>query len=207
MIHILRLLAPAFLSAALLVSCIGAEEEVPAPKPRGYFRIDMPEKTYKKYDTSCPYAFEHPWYSIMLPVEEKNTDPCWMNLQFPGFKATLHLSYKEVHNNIDTLLENMWELTEKHSSVAGGMRDSIIRNDSTQVYGMVYELAGNAASQMQFFVTDSSRHFVRGALYFFSRPNKDSIAPVYDFLRKDIYHLIETFHWKEVPSTSNRNSQ
>ncbi|TND08746.1 MAG: gliding motility proteinGldD [Bacteroidetes bacterium] len=184
----------------VLFSCIGEDEEIAAPKPRGYFRIDMPEKTYKRYDTTCPYTFEHPWYSVMITPKEGPAESCWKNLEFPGFKATIHISYKQVHNNLDTLLDNVWELTEKHSSVAAGLRDSTIRNSNDKVYGMVFELAGNAASQMQFYLTDSTDHFLRGALYFFAEPNKDSIAPVYDFIREDVYHLISTFRWKDKPA-------
>lgn len=206
-----RLLLPFCLLAGMLLLSLGAciDDEAPpaAPKPRGYFRIDMPEKRYERFDTTCPYSFERPWYSVMVPYEAQSPgdlpEPYWYNLEIPGFKATVHLSYKEVHNNLDTIIDNVWELTEKHSSVAQGVFDSTIKRPDAKVYGLVFELAGDAASQVQFYLTDSTKHFVRGALYFFAEPNKDSIAPVLTFLKKDIYHLIETFKWKDAPDVEH----
>lgn len=196
---------PVFFFLLLLVTGFSAciEDEAPpaVPKPRGFYRIDLPEKKYTVFDTICPYTFEHPWYSVMDPSPDPKAEPCWYNLEFPGFHATIHLSYKDVHKNIDTLIDNVWELTEKHNTVASGYRDSTISRPDAKVYGLVFELHGNAASQVQFYLTDSTNHFIRGALYFMAKPNKDSLAPSLDFLKKDIYHLIETLRWKDRPVT------
>jgi gliding motility-associated lipoprotein GldD len=195
---------PVFFLLLFLVSgfsaCIDDEAPPATPKPRGYYRIDMPEKKYTVFNSDCPYEFELPWYSAMRNPQGTRNEPCWYNLDFPGFRATVHLSYKAVHNNIDTLIDNVWELTEKHNTIASGYRDSLIKRPDANVYGLVFELSGNAASQMQFYVTDSTTHFIRGALYFMVKPNKDSLAPSLDFLKKDIYHLIETMHWKDQPA-------
>jgi len=186
-------------SLGCFVSCIDDEEQPPAPRPRGYFRIDLPEKNYTRFDTStCPYTFEYPRYAGMVIPRQGRMEPCWYNLEMPGFKATIHLSYKAVNGNLDTLINNAWELTEKHASVAAGYRDTAIKRPEADVYGLVFELAGDAASQVQFYLTDSTDHFLRGALYFFAAPNKDSLAPVLKFIKQDVYHLIETFKWKDA---------
>lgn len=182
--------------SAGLFSCAGDEDEIITPKPRGYFRITFPERGYVIYDSVCPFKFEMPVYSKMEKDAGVHAEPCWMNLQFPQFNGTLHLSYKPVENNLQQYLEDTYTLASKHQIKASGIGEQVFNNDSLKIYGLLYEIQGNAASAVQFYLTDSSKHFLRGALYFNSVPNIDSIAPVIDFIKQDIFHLIETFEWK-----------
>lgn len=187
---------------AFFASCVHDEDDdaVFAPKPRGYCRIDFPKKAYKLYDSVCPYTFEIPVYSFIDHDRHMGAEPCWLNVNFPQFRAKLHLSYKEVNNNLDTYLTDSRDFAIKHQVKATGLDESPIIRDSAKVYGLVYDISGNTASSIQFYVTDSTRHFMRGALYFDAVPNIDSTKIVVDFLRQDILHMIKTFRWKAVPA-------
>ena len=187
----------------LLASCLSLsscgpddDDETIAPKPRAYFRLSLPEKKYVKYDSTCPFTFEMPVYAKMGKDDNSGAEPCWLNLNFPSLNGTLHLSYKEVNGNINAYLEDTYTLASKHTVKASGIEEQVIIRDSSKVYGLIYNIGGNAASSVQFFLTDSTNHFLRGALYFNSVPNTDSIKPVVDFVRKDILHMIGTFEWK-----------
>jgi len=202
------LILPALLSTAFLASCENDDEETIAPKPRGFFRITFPEKTYSKYDSSCPFKFDIPSYSFVENDKHLNAEPCWLNLEFPSLNATLHLSYKKIANNLQTYIENTYTLAAKHQIKASSIQEQLVENDTAKVYGLIYEIGGNAASRIQFFLTDSTQHFIRGSLYFNAVPNNDSLKPALDFVRKDIYQLIKSFEWKntsaEKPSTTNK---
>lgn len=180
------------------------DDEVFIPKPKGFPRIDFPEKTYKLYDSLCPYSFEIPTYSFISNDKHKGADPCWINVNFPKYNAQIHLSYKTVNNNLDTFLNDCRDFAIKHQVKSTGIDETIIVRDSAQVYGLVYDIAGNTASNVQFYLTDSTHHFMRGALYFNSVPNIDSLKIVVDFLRKDIVHLIQTFEWKGIESKNGK---
>lgn len=180
-----------------LTSC-GGDDDTIAPKPRAYYRLDFPEKKYVLYDSACPFTFEVPAYAKVIPDAANASEPCWMNLEFPSFKGTLYLSYKAVNGNMDTLMEHSYRFATAHQIKASGIEEQLIEKDSLKVYGLLYNIGGNAASSVQFFLTDSSKHFIRGSLYFNAVPNIDSIKPVVDFIRKDVYHMIETFQWKDV---------
>ncbi len=173
------------------------EDEVYSPKPKGYPRIDFPEKRYRAYDSLCPYTFEIPTYARMVPDRHKGAEPCWLNLEFPKFNATIHLSYKAVNNNIAVYLEDSHNFANRHQIKATGMDEIAILRDSAKVYGLLFDIAGNTASSLQFYLTDSSKHFLRGALYFNSVPNADSMKIVVDFIKKDVLHLVNTTAWKK----------
>lgn len=168
------------------------------PKPMGYFRIDLPDKNYVVFDSTFPYSFEYPDYAKIQPNRNPNTEPFWINLYFPPFKGTLHLSYKKVNGNLNEYLEDTRTMVMKHIPKASAIENREYINDEAKVYGLTYTISGvSAASPYQFYLTDSTKNFVRGALYFNVVPNNDSLAPVIDFIKKDIDHLIETFEWKE----------
>ena len=137
---------------------------------------------------------------LLLMENDKNyrAESCWLNLEFPSLNGTLHLTYHPLNGDINEYLEETNELASKHQIKASGIEEKLVFRDSSKVYGLIYEIGGNAASSIQFFLTDSTKHFIRGALYFNVAPNTDSIAPVVDFVRKDIYHMIETFEWKNA---------
>jgi gliding motility-associated lipoprotein GldD len=166
------------------------------PKPRGYFRIDFPEKSYVTYDSDCPYVFSYPSFASVTRDEGRNTQPCWINIDFPGYRGRLHISYMEVGGNLMEYMEDSRKLAFKHTVKADAIDERMFINNENKVYGILYDIKGNSASSLQFFLTDSSSHFFRGALYFSVHPDKDSLAPVIDYFREDILHLIETFAWK-----------
>jgi len=188
-----NILALAFIVGFLLSAC----NENYTPKPRGYFRIDLPEHEYIAFDTTFPYAFEYPVYAEINPDPFAPEEPYWLNIDFPEFKGRIHISYKTVDGNLVEYLEDSRQFVMKHIPKASAINDSLILDRERKLYGLVYYIEGmGAASPCQFFITDSTRHFVRGALYFDVVPNNDSLAPVIDFLQKDIEHILSTFHWK-----------
>lgn len=182
-----------------LATMLGSCGNDPVPKPRGYFRIELPEHSYRNFDTTVPYRFEYPEYANITGDPHSPEEPFWINVNFPDFKGKLHLSYKEIKgDNLVDYLEDSRRFVLKHIPKASSIEDSLIIRRKDRIFGLLYEIhGGNAASPVQFFVTDSSHHFVRGALYFNVRPNNDSLRPVIDFLKDDINHMINTFQWKE----------
>lgn len=182
-------------SIVLTLASCNSEDDF-TPKPSGYFRITFPEKKYQKYDTICPFTFDYPVYAVVSPDKERLSEPCWLNIDFPEFKGRIHFSYKPINNNLNVYLDDAYELVSKHKVKASGIEEIEIKNDTAKVYGLAYTIKGNAASSLQFFITDSTSHFVRGALYFNAAPNGDSIAPVVDFISKDVYRFLNTFRWK-----------
>lgn len=166
------------------------------PKPRGYFRIDFPEKKYQTYNSDCPYTFDYPVYASIESDIEVNSEPCWINIDFPKYNGKVHISYKTVDNNINLLLEDAYTLAYKHTVKADAIEEYLINKPDSKVYGILYDIEGNAASSVQFFLTDSTENFLRGALYFRTTIDKDSLAPVIDFFRDDILYFIDSFEWK-----------
>ncbi len=169
------------------------------PKPRGYFRIALPEKKYVLLDSIYPYSFEYPATAVItndpLSPQEKN----WINIEMPAFHGRIHISYKPLSDkkSLATYTEDTRTLALKHMSKSSGIRQIAINDPKRRVYGLVYEINGlGAASPYQFYLTDSTSHFMRGSLYFDVIPNNDSLAPVIDFVKTDIQHLFETINWK-----------
>ncbi len=171
--------------------------DTPTPKPAGYFRIDLPKREYRLLDSIFPYSFEYPVYAKISKDIHAPAEANWINIDFPRFKGRLHLSYKQVSNNLGTYTEDAHSLVMKHIPKASAIEEIRIENKERRVYGLIYNIQGaGAASPYQFYVTDSTRHFLRGALYFSVIPNNDSLAPVIDFIKGDIQHLLETIKWK-----------
>ncbi len=171
-------------------------------KERGYYRIELPKKNYQQFnEPSFPYTFEYPVYSNVISdstfFDEKAENPYWINIDFPQFDGELHLSYKEIgRNKFDTLVDDAFKLAYKqHTSQASAIQP-IKFELPNNVSGIYFTLKGNAATANQFFATDSTKHFLRGALYFNVPPNEDSLRPVNNFLREDMQHLINTLRWK-----------
>ncbi len=166
------------------------------PKPHGYFRIDFPEKTYHHYESATlPYKFDIPDYSVVMPDNERLAEPYWINLVIAAHKAELHISYKKVQNNLAKLMEDSRTLAYKHSIKADAINEKVFVNPEKKVSGTIYLIDGNAASPVQFYLTDSTKNFLRGALYIREVPNIDSLRPVIDFLTPDVIHLIESTEW------------
>ncbi len=170
-----------------------------SPKPRSYFRIALPQKKYVLLDSIYPYTFEYPQYARIMADENSKAEPNWINLDFPQYKGALHLSYKTVKNDssLYQYFEDSRNFANKHIAKANDIEPIAISDNAHSVYGVIYDITGvGVASTYQFCVTDSVKHFMRGALYFNLAPNNDSLAPVIDFIKKDIDHLIKTLRWK-----------
>jgi len=185
-----------------IVSAISCKE-IPVPKPKGFFRIDMPERKYttfsavKNSDYNLPFSFEYPAFGKLNFNEEFENEKGWVNIEFPAYKASLYLTYKEINRNFDELMEQTYNMNIKtHISRADAVGEIQFINDSAKVYGILYDLKGNVATAVQFYMTDSTKHFLRGSLYFQATPNADSLEPVVNYFREDIITLIETLKWE-----------
>ena len=188
-------------------------------KKTGYFKIDFPEHKYQLFSNpDFPYQFEYPVYANIVKdstfFDRNPENPFWINVDFPQFDARIFLSYKIIggkaiikvaqpngsekdsitYNNFDRLRNDAFTLTNKNNVVASSIKDSLFIT-SNKVTGIFFSVAGNAATASQFFVTDTSHNFLRGALYFNATPNADSLAPVQQYLKEDMLHLINTFKW------------
>ena len=170
------------------------------PKPRGYYRIDFPQHVYRAFNRpEFPYSFEYPVYGNIIRdtafFGDKPENPFWINIDFPRFHARIYISYKQVNGNYDKLREDAYKMTYKHTYKASSIEDSLI-STPLGVHGIFFNVGGNAATAKQFFVSDSTKHFLRGALYFDTAPNSDSLSIVNTFLQEDMYRLINTLRWK-----------
>lgn len=189
-----------FLSCILFTLCCAAcNNESYAPKPRGYFQIKFPKKEYLSYNNGCPFTFDYPKYANIQPDKERDAGTCWNNLNFPQFNARLHLTYYDVSSQKEYygLVEDARTLAFKHTVKANAIDQKLINYPEKKLYGIYYAIEGNTASSVQFFLTDSAKHYFRGALYFNERPQYDSIAPVVSFIKQDIDRMITTFNWKK----------
>lgn len=174
-----------------LTSC--GDEAV--PKPRAFLALDYPEANYRSVQLNCPYSFEKNDLSNISPARGNN--PCWLNLDYKLLNATVFITYQRVNGNIDSLLMDAQRLPLQHTIKADFIEGDIYTNPANKTYGMFYEVDGDAASQAQFYVTDSVRHFLTGSLYFNKKPNFDSIMPAAAYLKNDMKHLMETLQWQD----------
>ena len=166
------------------------------PKPYGFFRIDLPDNTYQSFSAAdYPYAFEFSRLAEIRPKQEPG-ERYWMDIFYPRFDARIHCSYKPVEHNLRKLSADAQDFVFKHAGKATAIPEQGYENPDERVYGVYYELKGNTASPYQFYLTDSTTHFFRAAVYFNCSPNQDSLAPVIEYLRTDIQTLIETFRWQ-----------
>lgn len=188
----------------LLIACCftSCNTNYTVNKKRGFFKIDFPEKKYRLYDEpGYPYSFEYPVYASVIKdstfFDSKAENDWWINIDFPQFSGRVFISYKEIgKNNFDSLLNDAYTLSYKqHTYKASSIEPTPFRTPNN-IDGVYFSLTGNTATANQFFVTDSLKHFLRGALYFDATPNEDSLSVVNDFLKKDLEHLINTLKWK-----------
>ncbi len=176
------------LFTVVLIAC--GEETLPKPKP--YLKLQYPQKSYQRIDTTCPYSFE---ISNMAHVSFK--DNCWSSITYPQLKATIHITYRDIDNNFDEILKEVEKLTFEHTVKADVIDAMPYENFEKKVFGKVYNIEGNVASNIQFSITDSTNHVLAGALYFYALPNYDSIIPAIKYIEKDIIHLVETVEWNK----------
>jgi gliding motility-associated lipoprotein GldD len=193
-----------YLIFLVILASVYSCREVTIPRPKGYFRIDLPPRNYITFNNTIPgvvnlpLSFEYPSYGKISFDTGRRSLSGWFNIDFPSYKARIYLTYMNIRNNLDTLLEKTYLMNVKnHISKADAINEQVINNPGQHVYGILYDLKGNTATAVQFFVTDSTEHFFRGSLYFSAEPNPDSLAPVIEFFREDIIHMIETLKWKD----------
>jgi gliding motility-associated lipoprotein GldD len=179
-----------FALLAVLFSVFSCKDDV-FPKPSSYLRLDYPEAKYVNFENECPFAFE--MNSEAVIKGEKN---CGYTISYPKMKATIYLTYKPVNSDINKLLRDAQKLTYEHVIKADDILEQPYLNPSKKVYGMFYQVDGNAATNSQFYVTDSIKHFVTGSVYFYAKPNYDSIMPAASYVRNDMQRLMETLKWK-----------
>jgi len=162
------------------------------PKPKSYLALNYPKSNYNELlNQKFPFSFE---YNKIAKVEEISNSS--YKVSYPYMKATIYLNYYEVNKNLDSLLNDAYKLPYKHIVKAIEIPERIFINKNEKVYGTLFSVIGNAASQFQFFLTDSSRNFLVGSLYFYSKPNYDSLYPAIKYIEKDISHLFNTLKWK-----------
>lgn len=170
----------------LFTSC---KDEV-LPKPPSQLRLDYPIAHYAAFENHCPFTFNMNEDAVIK--EEKD---CGFTISYPKMKATIYLTYKPVNGNIDKLLRDAQKLTYEHVIKADDILEQPYINPNKKVYGMFYKVSGNAATNAQFYATDSVKHFITGSVYFYAKPNFDSIMPAADYIRNDMQTLMETLKW------------
>jgi len=192
---------PKRLLLVLIIMLVFACNSPYIPKQQGYFKIPLPDKQYVPFnDPSYPYTFEYPAYARIVKdttfFDSIPENPYWINIDFPQFASRIYMSYKTIGKyKLEQLVNDAYKMTNKHTIKASGIDDSLI-HPVNNVAGIFYKVEGDVATANQFFVTDSTHNFLRGALYFDATPNEDSLRPVNDFLVADMKHLINTFRWK-----------
>lgn len=181
------------------VSCESDEVDY-YPKPMGFLRIDFPEREVNMYNSDCSYGFEIPDYFEVIDKQGE----CNKDIAINRFNASLFLTYIPMDTNLNMNVEYSRKLVYDHSIKADEIQEAVVKNESSNSYGMKYNIVGNAASPFQFYLTDSVDHFLRGALYFNVSPNYDSLKPSLDYIIQDIDHLIETVHWTSPKTDSSK---
>ena len=170
----------------------------PVPKPKGFLRLEYPQAEYIETEIDLPFTFEK--NSLASRIKKVKTDDenrsFGINIDYPSLKGTIYLTYiKVTEDNLIPLIRDSQNLTQEHTQKADVIEGDFYENKDRRVFGMFYEIGGNAASQSQFYVTDSVNHFLNGSLYFYTKPNYDSILPAADYLKKDIKHIMESLKW------------
>ncbi|BDD06098.1 gliding motility lipoprotein GldD [Aureibacter tunicatorum] len=187
----------------IMINACGSKDYY--PKPKGYNRIELPEHAYKHMPDTLPYKFEISNQAQLIKDSSWNTQPYWTILSYPEHKAMVEFTYYPVNDDekfLRSIITDAYTLTSKHQVKASAIEESIVQTPNGKT-ASISELEGEVPSQVQFFVTDSSKHFLRGALYFQTSTKNDSLAPVINYIKKDILHLLNTLQWKEEYATTS----
>jgi gliding motility-associated lipoprotein GldD len=190
-------LTAALVLVMLTVLASGCSDD-PIPKPRGYFRIDLPATDSMRVEGNCPFTAEIPSYGHLVKGHGDGTqsgEACWTDLVFPGQRAAVHMTWRHIQDDLPELINDAHEFKAKHEAMASRIRSEVVLRDSVRVFGTLFDVDGNVASPMVFYLTDSVDNFLYGALYFDVRPNADSLAPVTDRIRADIRRFARTLRW------------
>lgn len=175
-----------------LFSLFACNDSAYLPKPKAQLNLDYPEATYTAIENSCPYTFEMNSMANFELLEN-----CESKVAYAKMKATIYLSYRSIENNLDSLLSDAYQMPSKHIIKASEIPEKVFVNPENRAYGTLFRIVGEAASQAQFFLTDSVDHFLVGSLYFYTRPNYDSILPAARYVEQDMMKLMESLTWKE----------
>ncbi len=177
----------------LIFGLLGCESNV-QPKQKAFLALEYQSPSYQLIKSDCPFQFE---INQIAKIETpQNFDPCSFNIRYPKLGATIFFTYKPIHNNLKSLLTDAQKLPLKHTIKADAIEADIYTNDVAKTYGNFYEVEGDAASQAQFYLTDSLQHFVTGSIYFKTAPNYDSILPAASYIKNDLKHIVESMRWK-----------
>lgn len=182
----------------LIVICVSCGNDSFIPKPKAFLRLDYPKPLYKEINIGLPFTFEKNSISKNIGIIKSSRDKKTLGFEvaYPTIKATVFLTYKKIDStNLHLFINDAQNITQSHARKAEGIKPFEYENFTNKVYGMFYEVDGNVASQAQFYVTDSINHFLTGSLYFYVKPNYDSILPAADYLKKDMQHIMETLKW------------
>lgn len=186
-------MAMAMSSVLLLGSC----EKTFLPKPLGYNRLDLPAPAYQPLPDTLPYHFEYSVHARLLDDTSFVNERYWIELYYPLMRSNVHITYKRINHQpgrLEEFLDDAYTLTAKHQIKAYAIEEVITKTDKGQT-AVIAELEGEVPSQFQFTITDSTENFLRGALYFNTRVNNDSLQPAIEYMKKDIMHMINTFDW------------
>ncbi len=182
---------PIYILALICITLLSCGEDT-LPKPKALLSLDYPKPSYTSTHSPCSYSFQNNTIGDVIFQEN-----CNAVIEYPRLNGTLFLTYRAVNNNINSLLQDAQKLTYEHTRKADNILEEKYINDQNKVFGMFYDVSGNAASQSQFYVTDSTKHFITGSIYFNAKPNYDSIFPAAAYLKNDIRHLMETITWSK----------
>lgn len=180
----------------VLSACRQANPE--APKPLGYFRLDLPERQYSRVDTTLPFTFEQSDRTKLVITQHAHGN-CWVDIDYLDLNATLKMTCLTIPSpdSLRNLIYSEEKMVKFHYQKADDVEYSVVRDEDAHLWGQIYDIKGKeVATPFQFWLTDSTRHFVRATLYFNFTPNNDSLQPVIDYLREDALHYINTFEWK-----------
>jgi gliding motility-associated lipoprotein GldD len=186
-----------FLICIFLLNACQSRDYV--PKPKAYNRIDLPEAQYQPLTEKHPYTFEYSKYAYIRPDSSSIAEAHWIHIIYPRFKADVQITYKSVQSDpkfFQEFADDANTLVNKHMVKASYISDNLIKTPSGKT-AVVYELEGEVPSQFQFYISDSTQHFLRGALYFKTATKNDSLAPIIEFIKKDVIHLLNTCQWDE----------
>ena len=165
--------------------------ETPIPKPKAYLSLEYPAKKYSKLTHKVPYTFD-----VAANTKVEKLPNYWLKVMYPKLKASVDITYRPVNNNLKELLTEAEKLVFEHTLKADQIASNTFENKDTKVFGSMYDIIGNSASQVQFHVTDSARHFLKGSLFFYTKPNYDSILPAVAYIKKDMIRMMESMEWK-----------
>jgi gliding motility-associated lipoprotein GldD len=193
-----NLFVSVIISLLVFASACSSEETAFMPKPKGYNKIDLPAHSYDTLTGDYPYTFEYSSLAKIMPDTSKTAEPYWIDIYYPEFRANIQITYKKTNNNLKTIEEYIKDshtLANKHNVKAYAI-DELITDNKNGYAVKVFELSGDVPSQVQFHATDTTKNFLRGAVYFRTSTKNDSLAPVIKYMKEDVMHLIETLKFK-----------